>query len=1061
MLTKLTKKDKERAKMSSKPRIRPYQSNIYKENSSNSHRKEGSMDSKRLFSFLLVLALLFVISMPLVEAASNPVTNGFERIGEWFKNAEYKENSQLIDFFLYFVLFFSLVWLGLGNWFGKNDDNKGAIIGLSFALAIIFALALSSKLPIMHLFVVGKVFLFIVFTLLLYGLLSNSLIGNDTTTKKIISFLLAAMIAYLLFTLLTFTVCKFESPETDECSAGPMNSFYSWGERVSGGDWSGAPFYSKYVQSGIGGGSNSGSLTSLQCEGGTRIDLLFPESDKRFTHKSEVKSFLSKIEPTDSIYLYSFSQKEDEAQLNARSAVFAVERQEVVQEQLEKLIQKDSKFSSSKPVVNAQVPGPTTLFSNFAKSKGDNVNDGFNVRVILSTKPIGDFVPFPAKNTVVICGGIDVLKQCSDGRDNDGDGKADFNGANGMPKDEDCESADDDSENSLGGSCAEAVESSRENNFNFLIELDKAQGEYNDIRNRWEEIEQLCSRESPGSKDHNQSLGHYYYYQAAWAYKTGVTCSQKVLAIPFLEKAITYDSDVLGWARESLRDIEQEKDTCGLPVTVCNDHIDNDNDGNIDFKGSGSVPADPDCESYADESEDEDSIFGPLGKIPMWAWLLLLLLLLLFLRNLFLKKKKKDLASRLEQIAKKTLEAAKLKNEGYEEEKPETTVINIINFITLVLKYEVHIKNLNLNVFVNGDYDVANKFLIFFSLDKLNQLIIKLEEILSKDLSVNNITILIQNGAITQEEGDRRLHVRELVLILLEWVKKWRNHVPEPTVEVDGLVIIDPLLAHKKRIHGNTTARKPVFVNRSKYPGLLNKWLSEEEHLFISELFGSKSALTYSQLRKKADEFSAALSEEWLQKLLEAEKIDENRLADAREARTYLEEISDWIESNKDNFQSKNYLRDIPFEISKKFRDSNPKICEKNATHNAMKWAMSTKSNDMDKGWGEINRNEFSPEAQITANQLLGLVKTNSNGDLALNLARELSSALADFDYIEELRRYAFVEHGSHSMAKGEDIVYPKRSLITEDMYENYTTTYPMVLKVLLPWLEKHAGDFK
>jgi Sec-independent protein translocase protein TatA len=754
------------------------------------------MNQKHIIGIVALFILLFFITTPVVEAQS--ASNGFERIGNFFKNQEYKENSQLIDFLIYFILFFSISWLGLGRGLNMDEQNRGAVVGISLALALIFAWGLSQKLPIAHLFVVGKVLLFVVFVILLYTLFASTIIGKDSFGKKFLSFILALIVAYFALTFLNFTICTFENPDTGACSAGPLNSAYHYAERVTGGDLSKMPFYNtQYVPSGIGGASAGllgQDISSNQCEGGTRIDLHFAESDKRFTHKKDLLRFISKLRPGQQVYLYSFSQEEEDPALNQESAVYAVGRKEVVEKEFLKQVKKrDDLFGNNPPVLISKVMGPTSLFSDYKQAQGISVKNNENIRVILSTMPIADFVPAPAVNTLIECTGTNVFVECNDKKDNDKDGLVDLD-------DPDCENDRDPTE-FTEGTCEELVEQARENNFNFEIELDKWQDEYNDVRDRWELILERCERQAPESRAYEQAYGHYYYYKGVWEYYVAATCEDRVASLESFEKAATVDFDLRKDTNEKIKFLEELRDSqCG-------------------------------------EEEPQDSSAGSITSNP-WFWVIIILVVIL----IFLLAKPfargagwtigkllrviKDLLHGLRKRADKlvrgkaeqTVPSSTTANKNIPEEHSQesSTQYNpqqhTAHFINYILSKEEQIKNLSQIYLIKEEHQLVSEVLGFGkTLEPFDKLRERLNELL-RELKPKNLEGKLQEGTLTQQDYERAEHARHLLEVIKMWLDNHKRHAENNEYLKDD---IDPQNADDKA-RGLEAVRRSVLLELGK-----------------------------------------------------------------------------------------------------------------------------------------------------------------------------------------------------------------------------------------------------
>ncbi len=203
--------------------------------------------------FVLLMAVFLVLSIFISGCG------GMHRIDSFFQNNEYEQHSKLIDFMLFFTIFFALSFLGFskffGEGFGKPGTARGAVIGLSFALslALTFALITQTKFSVTTIFPLAKNILFLVFVLLLYGVLA-SLLKPETRTGKILIFLLAFMVIYIVLNIFTHFVCQLGDNINDPaCRSDFFNAFskvgyrHFWGPGTIFGDTSGTSSAGKYV----------------------------------------------------------------------------------------------------------------------------------------------------------------------------------------------------------------------------------------------------------------------------------------------------------------------------------------------------------------------------------------------------------------------------------------------------------------------------------------------------------------------------------------------------------------------------------------------------------------------------------------------------------------------------------------------------------------------------------------------------------------------------------------------------------------------------------------------
>ena len=349
------------------------------------------MNKKRaLYLFVIVVLLFGVLAL---SAEASPLT----RINDFFTNGEYKTHAKIIDFLIFFTMFFALAYLGFTKMWGAGHGDagkgKGPIVALSisFGLALAFAIVSQTKFSITTLFPIAKAFLFLIVVLLLYGLLSqNQLIGNDTWTKKIISFLLAIILGYLVLNILTHVICLSENNDDDPACKG---AFFTAGKGVLKGI--GDAF-------GIGGGSSGGGSggggTSTSPTPGThcRMDGSFVFDKTDYKNSGNLASFVDAVKKAGkkTIYIYGFASTEHEVggkKGEKYNQGLSTRRAAKVKSDLSKII-KNKKYSIS---LSSSAKGQTKVFGAYANNR----------RFILSTQSIskGKETPAPAIAAVQGC----------------------------------------------------------------------------------------------------------------------------------------------------------------------------------------------------------------------------------------------------------------------------------------------------------------------------------------------------------------------------------------------------------------------------------------------------------------------------------------------------------------------------------------------------------------------------------------------------------------------------------------------------------------------------------
>ncbi len=138
----------------------------------------------------------------------------FDRIGEFFKNnlllwytttggelnPTYKTQRTILDSILFFMLFFSLIWVGLGK--ALKDTSKGAKMGIALPMAAIATITLVfvGGFSIGRLLPYVKIFLFFVAVWVLYFMLTKLFGGK----YKFLALVLAVVATWFAMNALNF-----------------------------------------------------------------------------------------------------------------------------------------------------------------------------------------------------------------------------------------------------------------------------------------------------------------------------------------------------------------------------------------------------------------------------------------------------------------------------------------------------------------------------------------------------------------------------------------------------------------------------------------------------------------------------------------------------------------------------------------------------------------------------------------------------------------------------------------------------------------------------------------
>ncbi len=376
---------------------------------------------KRRFVAIVVMSLMFTL---LTGCA------GLSRIESFMQSGEYLQHSKVIDFGLFFVMFFALCYLGLsqvwGKGFGKPGEAKGPIAGLSFALSLSLAFAIVSQtqFSVTTIFPIAKALFFLIIFFLLWGLLVQSKIFGDHWGGKIIAAILALMATYLIFCIFTHMICQMSNNLDDPACqsdffnaafnlAGRWFSVPSWASAGGGGYFNSnegyetvSPSYSGGGGAGGGGGAVGTEVSGASGEkiqGGCRLDITFiVGSSSDYTSGTPLAEYASKVKGKK-VHVYGFASKEGEKVFNTK---LSSDRASNIAAQLKR---EDSSVSTS-----TKGYGETGRFSNDLSP---------NRRVVISTEPISSFMPAPSPGSIVGC---ENLRATGEGSENEGTGSGGF-----------------------------------------------------------------------------------------------------------------------------------------------------------------------------------------------------------------------------------------------------------------------------------------------------------------------------------------------------------------------------------------------------------------------------------------------------------------------------------------------------------------------------------------------------------------------------------------------------------------------------------------------------------
>lgn len=170
--------------------------------------------SSRAKKRLLVLAGLFLLVglfLSMTVSASR-FTDALSRTGGTLSGWFTSETPGTFDFVLFGIMFFALCWIGFQKWF---EGAKGASIALSVTLAIALSAALvfGGKIGVRKLLPFASLLLFLLVVVAIAFILQKLVFKSDTALSKILTFVVAMILAALVMGFTLSALCEGESCE--------------------------------------------------------------------------------------------------------------------------------------------------------------------------------------------------------------------------------------------------------------------------------------------------------------------------------------------------------------------------------------------------------------------------------------------------------------------------------------------------------------------------------------------------------------------------------------------------------------------------------------------------------------------------------------------------------------------------------------------------------------------------------------------------------------------------------------------------------------------------------
>lgn len=176
-------------------------------------KKREEKDFTGLFNAKLpaILAIFFFITLIASQTASADVIDSLRAIpsgiGGALNNYASTDAPSVIDFLLFAILFFALCWIGFNNVF-KESKNANVVLSLALGTALAIALVYGGKFTVKKLLPFAAIILFLLLIVGIYALLKKFIFTKDTVFSKIISIVLALLVALAILIASWHFICS-------------------------------------------------------------------------------------------------------------------------------------------------------------------------------------------------------------------------------------------------------------------------------------------------------------------------------------------------------------------------------------------------------------------------------------------------------------------------------------------------------------------------------------------------------------------------------------------------------------------------------------------------------------------------------------------------------------------------------------------------------------------------------------------------------------------------------------------------------------------------------------
>jgi len=189
------------------------------ETETGSKERETRLKTARVFALLIVLSFIAILMSSAAEAA---IWDAFGRIGSsisggvggFFGSYANAQGPTFLDVIVFAIIFVVLCYVAFTNVF-KDAKQANVVLALALGIALSLGLVFGGNFTLKKLFPFAGVILFLLIFIGIYALLKKFVFTKDTTFSKIISAVIAIIVAAALIFALFSMVCSDRSCESN------------------------------------------------------------------------------------------------------------------------------------------------------------------------------------------------------------------------------------------------------------------------------------------------------------------------------------------------------------------------------------------------------------------------------------------------------------------------------------------------------------------------------------------------------------------------------------------------------------------------------------------------------------------------------------------------------------------------------------------------------------------------------------------------------------------------------------------------------------------------------